>query len=212
MNKRFLLVLALCVLGLGTIFFLTKDKASAPNGKDNNSKVSNHVFGKGKSGVTLFEYGDFQCPACASYFPMVKQIEARYENQITCEFRNSPLPIHKNAFAAHRAAEAADMQGKFWDMHDLLYENQNSWSESSGAYSIFESFAKSLGLDLVKFKSDFASAEVNDIINADKKAGEALGADSTPTFILDGKKIEPLPSSLEEFAKLIDDAIAAKNR
>src|SRR5690606_25397994 len=114
--------------------------------------------------------------------------------------------------AASRAAEAAGLQGKFWEMYDVLFQQQSSWSNSTSPYAIFENYATQLGLDVAKFKQDYASSVVNDTINADMKAAKALGATGTPTFVLDGKKVEQNPSSQEAFDKLIADAIAAKNK
>ena len=207
MNKRFLLVLVLCVAGLGLIFWFNKDSSNSPSG---NAQLSSHIFGKGNKKVALVEYGDFQCPACAQYYPVIKQIKEKYKNDITFQFVNFPLPSHQKTFAAHRAAEAASLQGKFWQMHDLLYENQNSWVESADSYPLFESFAQSLGLDIAKFKQDFESPAVNDVINADKQAGLKLKVDSTPTFFLEGKLLDPSPTSLDSFSKLIKQAIADK--
>ena len=195
-------------MGLGFIFWLTSGSANGPSA---NAQPSNHVFGKGTKNVTLVEYGDFQCPACGGYYSLLKELKNKYKDEIKFQFRNFPLPNHQNAFAAHRAAEAANLQDKFWQMHDALYENQESWSSASNPYSIFESYAQSLGLDLAKFKQDFESPQVNAVINADKKAGVDLSVDSTPTFFLDGKRIEEEPTTLKDFAKLIDEAIKAKN-
>lgn len=208
MNKRFLLVLAACIVGLGSIFWLTGDSA---NGPSDGAQPSNHTFGKGSKNVTLVEYGDFQCPACGSYYPIIKQLKNDFKNEIKFQFRSFPLPSHQNAFAAHRAAEAATAQNKFWEMHDILYENQQSWANSSSPYAMFEGYAQALGLDTVKFKQAFESPQVNAVINADKKAGVDLGVNSTPTFFLDGKELDPEPTTLKDFSNLISDAIKAKN-
>jgi len=215
MNKRFLLVLAVCIIGLGAIFWFTREKANAPSdgNKGSSAQPSNHTFGAGKKGVILIEYGDFQCPACKAYFPLVKAVQDKFKDDITFQFRHFPLvQIHQNAFAASRAAEAAGMQNKFWEMHDILYEQQTTWAANSSPYTFFEGYAQQLGLNLTKFKEDYSSAAVNDIINADIKQGQALGANSTPTFVLNGKKVNQNPSDQKAFEKLISDAIAAKNK
>jgi protein-disulfide isomerase len=209
MDKRFWGFLAVVVIVLGGIFFITSDnKANAPSG---DVKVSNHVVGQGTTGVKLVEYGDFQCPACGQYYPVVKQIKEKYGDQITFQFRNFPLfQIHQNAIASSRAAEAAAIQDKFWEMHDLLYENQDSWSASSNPQQVFESFAKQLGLDTAKFKEDYKSSRVNDQVQADIKEGNRLKVDSTPTFFLDGKKISSPQPTVDAFSKVIDSAIEQK--
>jgi protein-disulfide isomerase len=111
---------------------------------------------------------------------------------------------------AHRAAEAADKQGKFWEMYDLLYINSAQWSSASNPVTSFESFAQQLGLNVDKFRTDSASSGVNDIINADLEKGRKAGVDATPAFFLNGKKIEQNPQSVEDFKKLIDNEIANK--
>jgi protein-disulfide isomerase len=209
MDKRFWGILAVIAVVFSGIFIFTKSNtANAPSGAA--STVTNHVTGGGSSGVKLTEYGDFQCPACAQYYPLVKQVKETYKDQITFQFRNFPLSqIHPNAVAGSRAAEAADLQGKFWEMHDLLYENQQSWSPMTNPQPAFEQYAKQLGLDTVKFMADFKSAAVNNRIQADLQEGTKLGIDSTPTFFIDGKKISN-PTSLEAFNKVIDAAIEQK--
>jgi protein-disulfide isomerase len=210
MNKGFWAVIAVIAVIFGGILFFQGDKANAPSGGNSKATASSHVKGEGTKGVKLVEYGDFQCPACGRYEPIVQAVFEKYKNDITFQFRNLPLlQIHQNAFAAARAAEAADMQGKFWEMHDLLYQTQSSWEQSSNVLDVFEQYAGQLGLDVDKFKKDAASSKVNDIINADIAAFEKTGAvKSTPTFFLDGKKITP--DSLDAFSKLIDEAIAKK--
>lgn len=214
MSKRFVIILVAVAAVLLGVFYFRDDKAGAPTGnggQDSNTKLSNHTWGQGKKGVTFIEYGDFQCPACAGYYPIVKEIKTKYNEDITFQFRHFPLDqIHPNARAAHRAAEAAAMQNKFWEMHDMLYERQQLWQSASNPSRIFEDYASELSLNIEQFKKDVASATVNSIINADVKAGQAIGATATPTFVLDGKKIEENPRDIEGFSKLIDEAIAAR--
>lgn len=211
MDKRFLLILASLVIIFGGIFFLTKSKSAAPGQTGSTKAVSNHTEGTSKK-VTLVEYGDYQCPACGQFYPIVKQLQAKYANDITFRFANFPLvQIHQNAMVGARAAEAAALQNKFWEMHDMLYENQNSWSASSDPNPYFVQYATSLGLDITKFKQDMASQAVLDTINADTSEVQALGGTGTPTFVLNGKKIEN-PNSLEAFSKIIDEAIKNANQ
>ncbi|MCX6727334.1 MAG: thioredoxin domain-containing protein [Candidatus Saccharibacteria bacterium] len=211
MSKRFLVILAVCVLGLVGIYVATSKKADAPTsktGSSSTSKLSNNVIGKNTKGVQLTEYGDFQCPACGAYHPIVKQVVEKYKNEIQFQFRNFPLQqLHKNARSSARAAEAAAKQNKYWEMHDLLYEQQDAWKDSTTPNVIFEGYASQLGLNTAKFKTDFASTEVNEIINADYAEGTRLEINSTPTFFLQGKKITQSPRDVEGFSKLIDQAI-----
>lgn len=214
MSKRFLVTLLAIALALVGIFWLTQDKAGAPT-NDGSSTTQNqkHTQGAGNKGVTLVEFGDFECPACGAYYPILQQIKQKFGDDITFEFRHFPLSnIHPNAFAAHRAAEAAGNQGKFFEMHDLLYEKQREWAGKSNAARTFEGYAQSLNLDMEKYKADVASSKTNSIINADIKTGQEIGADSTPTFVLNGKKLDQPPRDLESFIKLIDEAIAEKGK
>ncbi|HZM63924.1 MAG TPA: thioredoxin domain-containing protein [Candidatus Saccharimonadales bacterium] len=208
MSKGFWLIIAAVVVVFGGILLFKDDEAKAPT---NGSAASNHVVGDNAKGVTLIEYGDFQCFFCAQYMPIVEQVKEKYKADIAFQFRNLPLvQNHKNAFASSRAAEAASLQNKYWEMYAILFQNQSAWGESNDPLSIFEQYASQLGLNVEQFKTDFASSKVNDTINADieefKKTKEQI---KTPTFFLDGKKIEP--KSLEEFSTLIDQAIAAKS-
>jgi protein-disulfide isomerase len=208
MSKTFWAAIAIIAVLFGGIIVFHNRNASAPS--TSSAKPTNHLMGSTKTGVTLVEYGDYQCPFCGQYYPLVKAVNQKYNDQIQFQFRNLPLlQVHQNALAAARAAEAASKQGKFWEMHDLLYQNQNTWSASSTASKFFEQYASQLGLNLTQFKADVASPQTNDIINADisefKKTGQEM---STPTFLLDGKKIQP--TSVDAFSKLIDAEIAAK--
>ena len=217
MNKQFVAIVIVVILGLFGVFYFTKDSAEAPaNGANNSSSSSsegsNNTIGDNTKKVVLLEYGDFQCPACGAYHPIVKQVIEKYNKDILFQFKNFPLQqIHPNARAAARAAEAAGKQDKYWEMHDLLYEQQQTWEQSTAVNSIFESYAKQLNLDVAKFKTDFASETVNDVINADFSAGTKAGVNSTPTFFLQGKKLEEPPQDLEGFSKIIDQAIKEAN-
>ena len=213
MSKGFLGVLAAIILVFVGIAAFSGDKAKAPS-SSSKGQLSQHVKGQGTSGVTLTEYGDFQCPACEAYEPTVKSVVAEYGDKIKFQFRNFPLSsIHKNAFAGARAAEAANLQGKFWEMHDLLYESANwqVWTQADNPNTYFNQYAQQLDLNLGQFKTDFASSKVNDTVNADLAEGTKLGIDSTPTFFVNGKKTQ-INNSPKEFQKALDAAIAAKQK
>ena len=192
MDKRFLGILGAIVVIFVAVFAISqKSNNNSPNSNSSNtsSGVTNHVQGNNKAGVTLIEYGDYECPICENYYLPLKQAAAQYNDQIHFQFRNLPLTaIHPNAFAAARAAEAASLQGKFWQMHDKLYENQNAWVSSSSPIDQFTQYAQAIGLNVSKFKTDYASSQVNDSINADLAAFRKTGQDqATPTFFLNGK-------------------------
>jgi protein-disulfide isomerase len=212
MKSRFTIILVACVVIFGGILIFSKKDAKSPSGSNSSSQLTNHTRGEGKKGITLTEYGDFECPACSAYYPIVEQVFEKYKGDITFQFRNFPLrQIHQHAMVAHRAAEAADKQGKFWEMYGLLYQNHDTWTKESDPTSTFRAYAQSLGLDLTKYDTDFKSEATNSAINADISKGQELGVNSTPTFFIDGKKIDN-PRDLDAFNKAIEDAIKAKNQ
>lgn len=219
MDKRFLAILGGIIAIFIGIFVITQ--VGNDNGGTNttNQQPTSHIKGEGKKGVTLIEYGDYQCPVCAVYEPVLNQVYDRFSQDIYFQFRNLPLVgIHSNAFAAARAAEAAGMQGKYWEMHDKLYQNQSAWSNSNNALSLFKTYAQAIGLDVGKFETDYAKKEINDAINADLAAFAKTGqSQATPTFFLDGKYIENRDlsddngnPSVDKFAELINAAITQK--
>jgi len=212
MDKRFIVILVVVVLGLAGIFFIGKNKSSSSTSSSSSSAVgtvSNHTRGNNAKKVNLTVYGDFQCPICGQFYPIEKKVVDTYQNDISFTFMHFPLEsIHPNARAAARAAEAAGLQGKFFEMHDLLYENQSAWSSSSDSLTIFTAYALQLGLDAAKFKSDFASETVNSTINADLKNGNSKGVNGTPTYYLNGQKLENGDiGSYDKFSAKIQDAI-----
>jgi len=206
MNKRTIGIVLGVIIVVAGFLYLTQ-----PADKTN-AEPTSHTK-DGSSGVVFIEYGDFQCSACAAYHPILQQVEAKYEGLVTFQFRHFPLEsLHKNARAASRAAEAASNQGKFWEMHDFLFENQQQWQDTSDPLSVFENYAQAIGIaDIAKFTVDYRSSSVNDLINADLDAGRALGVEATPTFVIDGVKLEENPGgTIEEFSVLLDAAIVAK--
>ena len=202
--------MALVAVFLGAVIYSKNNGDSNSDGNNSGAEGSSYVVGAGTSGVTVVEFADFQCPACRSYYPVTTQIKQKYGDKIKFQFRHFPLvQIHKNAMVVHRAAEAAGRQGKFWEKHDLLFERQQAWESSPNPTAVMEDYAAELGLNIDQFKTDFSSESVNNTISADIKAGQALGVSGTPSFVINGKKIEPLPTDLAGFSKLIDEAIAA---
>lgn len=216
MNSRFGIILAVIIIGFLGILFIGKRDSAAPVDENGNAvQASSYTYGEGKANVTLVEYGDFECPGCGAYFPIVSQLKEKYKDQITFQFRNFPLSsLHPNAMAAHRAAVAAEKQGKFWEMHDLLFQGQSTWNAQSGnnfeqATTIFEGFAEQLELDLDTYKADRDSAATNSLIQADIKAGKDLQVTGTPTFFLNGEQLDITGGlDLDAFSKIIDEAIA----
>lgn len=167
---------------------------------------TDHVRGAPNGVVTLVEFGDFQCPACGAYEPIVRQVTSHNPQILKVVFRHFPLTqIHQNALLAAKASESAGLQGKFWEMHDMLYDKQTDWSGSLNARDTFVGYASTLGLNVAKFTSDLNSKEVEDKILAEYKEGASLGVMGTPTFFVNGKMIEN-PKSIEAFDTLIREA------
>ena len=172
--------------------------------------VSASDWTKGATGATkkaeLVEYSDFQCPACGMFYPIVEEIFAAHKDTLAFTYRQFPLGQHKNALPAAYAAEAAGLQGKFWEMHEKIFKSQNDWAETDTASATFEGFAKDLGLDMARFKTDRDSQATKDAVEYDKETGLKSGVNSTPSFYLNGKKMAQ-PRSIEEFRATIEAAL-----
>lgn len=180
---------------------LTKIQKTAPD-----VTKDDYVRGDKSAKVTLIEYGDFQCPACGLYYPVIKKVEGDFKNDLKVVYRFFPLTnIHQNAMVSAQAAYAAGLQGKFWEMHDMLYENQNSWSDTQ-ARDIFVDYANKLGLNSKQFESDIDNEPTKNFITDQVNKAIALGVNSTPTFFVNGKYIQN-PAGYEEFKKIIQDAL-----
>lgn len=168
--------------------------------------------GNAQASVSLVEYGDFECPACAAYFPLVNKLITDYGDRVHFVFRNFPLyAIHPDAGVSAEAAEAAGRQGKYWEMFDLLYKNQATWASAppeTVTAKYFDGYASSLGLNLLKFHADMSSKTVADKIQTDVTSANSAQVDHTPTFFVNLKQV-PNPSSYDEFKALLDKALAA---
>ncbi len=164
------------------------------------------VRGSASSTVTIVEYSDFQCPACGLYFPIVEELYTKYNTHYQFVYRHFPLSQHLNAIPAAQAAEAAGIQGKFWEMYSMIFENQKSWENQSIPKPVFIDYANKLGLDVDKFATDYELPEIKAKIESHVKSGLKAGVNSTPTFYLNGKKINA--QSYEQFKTLIDEATA----
>jgi protein-disulfide isomerase len=162
-----------------------------------------HVRGAANARVKIEEFGDFQCPSCAALSPALNQAEQKQRGKLCLIFRHSPLVNHEHAHAAAAAAEAAGLQGRFWEMHDLLYGSQLIWTRASEVQEIFSQLAKSLELDVKRFKTDMESEEVTARINADQQRAVSLGVNRTPAIFINGERLPD--SSLNQ--KSLEEAI-----
>jgi protein-disulfide isomerase len=151
-------------------------------------RSDSYKIGSDDAKVTLVEFGDFQCPACGASHPIVKQLVAEEGGNIQFVYRHFPLSIHKNAVDAAIAAEAAGRQRKFFEMHDLIFDNQAEWAEEKNTEDFFLRYAEEIELDLEKFRQDLNDKKLEEKVKRDFADGNALGVRSTPTFFINGQK------------------------
>ncbi|HEU4837610.1 MAG TPA: thioredoxin domain-containing protein [Pyrinomonadaceae bacterium] len=172
-----------------------------------------HVLGPANAPVRLEEFGDFECPPCGIFHPILEQMRAEFGDKLQITFREFPLvPTHQHALAAASAAEAAGLQNKFWEMHDLLYEHQADWKKEFDVRPIFEGYAKQIGLDVERYKRDMNSELVAQRIFQDGKRGHSLGVKGTPTVFLNGREVsfENLPA--EKLRVVIQNELRSSGR
>ncbi|MDP4007364.1 MAG: thioredoxin domain-containing protein [bacterium] len=205
--KRLLLwlgVVAFFGLGVWGVVALVPEPPETEEGSDLPVLTGqDHFKGPEDASVVLVEYGDFQCPACRSYFSLVQQLEEEFSDQVKFVYRNYPLrQIHPQAQLASQAAEAAALQGKFWEMYDMLFEAQLEWAGDRNAKDVFIGYAAELGLNEEQFAADFDSSQVKDKVQADLSGGNVAGVTGTPSFFLQGKRIVN-PQNYDAFQALI---------
>jgi protein-disulfide isomerase len=195
-------------LGVAVVAVLVSVVFAGRIGKQANEGVTitPHIKGNAAAAVTLTEYSDFQCPACGQFHPIVKDIMEQYGDMIALEYKHFPLiTIHPFAVPAAKAAEAAAQQGKFFEMHDKLFENQATWSKSANPSAYFLTYAQELELDMSLFKRHLKASLIDDAVSGSFKNAQELGLSSTPTFFLNGTKMEF--TSLAEFTSAIEAAL-----
>lgn len=206
-SKRFWIILAVIIVGFFGFIMFNKEKGSN-GGSAASAQGSSNYYGKEDSPVTITEFVDFQCEACYAYYPYVKQVKEKYKDQVKFQVRYFPITSgHQFAMQAAKSAEAAARQGKFWEMHDKLFEGQKTWEQTTDPQSYFDQYAKSIGLDMEKFNADRTSSDVNSVVNKDLADVKALGGSGTPTFAINGKKVENPGPTAENLSKMIEDAL-----
>ena len=194
-------VIAIILFG-GAIWYSNSVSSSSNEGVD----VTAHITGNPDAPVKLIEYSDFQCPACAAFNPVVKQALEMYGESISFEYRHFPLPIHNYASQAGVSAEAAGQQGKFFEYGDLLFTNQNQWSNAQTPNSFFLSYAEELRLDMDTFKQHQRSTLLRDAVRDGYNEARDMGLSGTPTFVLNGEIMEF--STYQEFLDQIGEAVS----
>ncbi len=197
------------ILGFGLFFWLSPRTENAVQAFTKDQMVAPYsaMTGTTTAKVTMVEWGDFECPACASVEPVLKQIIAIYGKnpEFNFVFRNFPLPQHPNARPAAEAAEAAGAQGQYWGMYALLYEHQDEWVKSANPRTSFDTYAKSLQLDLATFDAALNNHIYASLIDLDSKNASELRLNHTPTIFLNG--VEQKMVSIPSLTKAIDTAL-----
>lgn len=206
----FVVVLGLIIWGL--IVSMHKGTVSGDHGEPMPIAAVDHIRGPENAPITIIEYADYQCPACAAYHPIVERLLSESSTTVRFITRHFPLQQHRNAIAASQAAEAAGRQGKYWDMAALLYDNQTSWENLTNdqAKDLFKGYAERLSLDVEIYNKDFEDPEIKAKIDADRADGNKIGVNSTPSFFINGKYITN-PAGYEAFKTLIEATASSTN-
>lgn len=192
------------VLFIGGMFALTKKNepvVQAPVDESILVREDSEATGAAEPVVTLVEFGDYQCPYCAQASPVIQQLLADYGDQLRFVFRDFPLSQHANAQLAAEAAKAAGAQGKYWEMHSVLYDNQTAWQSAGNAQPLFEQYAQDLELDMDAFSAALNDRTYRTQVQQGMIDGNTLGVSSTPTFFVNGGRFE---GSLMDLRLLIE--------
>src|SRR5262245_15425967 len=218
--KRYLpflivVLVALATIGSGAMLYRVKRPhvSAIPENKTLSAKSdaeSPHIRGNPDSPVTLEEYGDFQCPPCGMFAVFLSQLEKEYDSRLRVVFRNFPLAMHEHAREAALAAEAAGLQDRFWEMHDVLYREQEAWSKASNVRELFESYAGMIGLDLDKFRKDMDGEKARAPVEAYRERGASLAIQITPTLFINNQPMETKDKNPEGIRAEINAALQKK--
>lgn len=208
-------IFSVLIVAIAALFINKSSSNSQPINKEQSKEIltvkkDDWIKGQPNSPITVVEYLDFECEACRVYYPITRRLKEEYGDKVSFVVRYFPLPGHKNSMTSAMAVETAGKQGKFWEMHDILYDNQITWGEKQITDpALFIEYAKQIGLDMEKYKNDIGSQEIKDRINRDKNSATSLGIQGTPTFFINGEKI-PNPKGYEDFKSLIDGLMPTK--
>jgi protein-disulfide isomerase len=169
-----------------------------------------HIRGDPAAPVVLEEFGDFECLPCSILWPVLEKLENDYGNRLVVVFRQHPLQKHRYALDAARGAEAAGLQGKFWEMHDTLYRNRGTWVPADYIRPYLNSYATELGLDLDRFQADMDGEQVATRIAADQDRGDSLNIDRTPVLFINGEHIASTARDEKSLRAVIDKALGSR--
>jgi|SRR5215467_5766032 len=220
--KRYLpfvivIAVALTTLGSGTLLYRAKrpQLKNIPESEGVLAKTntdSAHIRGNPDAPVTLEEFGDFQCPPCGKFSEFGEELLKEYNSRLRLVFRNFPLSGHEHAREAALAAEAAGLQGKFWEMHDTLYREQDTWSKATNVRELFESYAGTIGLDVNQFKKDMDGDKARERVDSDRALADFLGVKATPTLFINNRPVEPKDKNPEGVRAAINAALNEKSQ
>jgi len=203
-------------IGAGTMLYRAKRPVALTIseeksiGKENQEPT--HVRGPAQAPVTLEEFGDFQCPPCGMISGPLLEIEKDYGPKLRVIFRNFPFPNHQHALEAAYAAEAAGLQGRYWEMHDLLYREQANWSNAPDVKQLFVSYARILGLEMDRFETDMAGPTAKARVTADQERGKSLGVNATPSIFINNQGLPPKSLNPTALRAAIEEALKEKER
>ena len=212
----FIIVAAVAVsaIGAGAALYRTKKQRLAaatavnvhdPAGAKPGARPP-HIRGSTKAAITIEEFADFQCPPCGGISNIVKELEKKNAERLRVVFRHYPLRNHANAVPAALAAEAAGLQGKFWEMHDQLFKNQGAWSKADNARALFAEYAAAIGLDSARFSRDMNDEKLKARVTADQERATSMGVSRTPSIFINGQAIPAESFSLTGLQTAIDSA------
>jgi len=206
---------ALAAFGSGAMLYRAKHEQPQAIPQDkalsgNSGTESMHIRGNPDAPVTMEEFGDFQCPPCGSFAAFAEQLLKEYDSRLRIVFRHFPLAAHEHAREASLAAEAAGLQGHFWEMYDVLYREQAAWSKALNARELFESYAGTIGLNVDQFKKDMDGGQAKARVDADKARAVSLGINVTPTLYINGQPVDPKDKNPEGVRAAINAALAGK--
>lgn len=227
----FLLILAVLGFALGSLWYLSRPVATSngpvtprpaasasPGTPAEPAPVRSgvpgaepaHTVGPANAPAQIEEFGDYQCPPCGMFHPILEEMEAEFGDKLRVTFRHFPLPNHQHALRAASAAEAAGLQGKFWQMHKLIYEHQKDWKDLFDVRPVFESYAQEIGLDIARFNRDIGSSQVAQRIIMDGRRAQSMGVSGTPSVFLNGREVPFQSLPADKLRVLIQAQIDSK--
>lgn len=203
MNKlttQIIAVLAFVAIAVGALYY----GGVFGNSQDSNSSAEANRSSEPKT-VQILKYSDYSCPACAAYVPLEEQLKAEYGDLVEFGYRHFPLQSFRHSALAAYSAEAARNQGKFKEMHDMIFENQQDWSPGHvNAREYFISYAEELNLDIDQFEADLESEAIHDKVESHRQEGIRRTVNSTPTYFIDGHKLRQNPQSYDQLKSIVE--------